>query len=275
MLSKHMRKKLLERTLLEIEKKESNPTQMWSRLRNTCVRAIDDLILVAKKLPEDKQKEIFTPHKIDEFVSCLLYRGDTYPYPHIFNPHKAELASRLVERGVSLNSYQFHLLNRGTPSLVEPTSNHLKQAVSICRDISYKLQLKKIEEEAVEAEIVYLFSWNEMVNKEKHRLLDFITNKTGEYQIEIIENTVKRTNNNKKLECNFGLKVGEDIGDVVYGTVSIFMDDTKKGAEVSILDNNHNIIHKEDLLVQKSEEQGNDFNLYMKKNKIKVKKKRL
>jgi hypothetical protein len=271
-----MRKKLIEQTWLEIEKKESNPTQMWSRLRNTCVRAIDDLILVAKKLPEENQTEIFTPSKIDEFVSCLINRGNTYPFPDIFNPRKAELASRLVERGVSLNSYQYRLLNRGTPSLVEPTSNYLKQTVSICKDISYKLQLKKIEEEAVEAQIVYLFSWNKILNKEKHRLLDFITNKTAaENQIEILENTIKRTNNNKKLECNFGLKVGEEIGDAVYGTVSILMDDTKKGAEISILDNNRNVIHKENLLVRKSEEQGNDFNLYMKTNKIKVKKKRL
>ena len=60
MLKKHMRKKILEHDWLEIEKQESNPTQTWHRLRDMTIRAINDLTLLAQKLPEDKQKEIFT-----------------------------------------------------------------------------------------------------------------------------------------------------------------------------------------------------------------------
>src|SRR5215208_2222819 len=153
---------------------------MWRRLRDMAVRAIDDLVILTQKLPEDKQKEIFSPRKINEFITYILCLGDSYPYPDVFNSRKAELAAKLVERGISLNSYQYRILNSDTPSLVEPTINHLKQSISICKDISRKVELKKIEEEAEQTETVYLFSWNKMLSKEKQRLLDFIIKRTGE-----------------------------------------------------------------------------------------------
>jgi hypothetical protein len=40
------------------------------------ISAIDDIILLAQKLPEDKQKEIFTPSKIDSLIENILYIGD-------------------------------------------------------------------------------------------------------------------------------------------------------------------------------------------------------
>ena len=53
-----MRKKINERNWLEIEKQESNPTQMWHRLRDNAKKAINDLILLSQKLPEDKPFDI-------------------------------------------------------------------------------------------------------------------------------------------------------------------------------------------------------------------------
>jgi hypothetical protein len=55
-----MRKKISERNWFDIEKQDSNHTQTWQRLKNHSITAINDLILLANRLPEDKQKEIFS-----------------------------------------------------------------------------------------------------------------------------------------------------------------------------------------------------------------------
>jgi hypothetical protein len=271
-----MRKKILEHDWLEIEKQESNPTQTWHRLRDMTIRAINDLTLLAQKLPEDKQKEIFTHSLIEGLITQLLYggRGRTYSKPDTSTPRRAQLAAMLVGKGTGLNSHQFELLNRDTPSLVEPTTNHLRQAVNICKDISRKLELIRIEEEAEQDEIVYLFSWSRMWYIDKHRLEEFIFNETGESLIEIpIPRSL--TWDEKKFECTFSaFEKGAQSPDseINVRTISITMNDTNTQAEVLIFDSNQNIIYKKELLVKPAENDINDFNLYMKEQRKKKKK---
>jgi hypothetical protein len=271
-----MRKKILEHDWLEIEKQESNPTQTWHRLRQMTIRAIDDLTLLAEKLPEDKQKEIFTHSRIKGLITELLYggRARTYSKPDTSTPRRAQLAAMLVGEGAGLNSRQFNLLNRDTPSLVEPTNNHLRQAVRICNDISRKLELIRIDEEAEQNEINYLFSWGRMWSIEKHRLEEFIFNETGE---DIIEIPLSRpiTWDEKKFECTFSAfeKGAESLdSEINVRTISITMNDTNTQAEVLIFDSNQNIIYKKELLVKPAEDDINDFNLYMKQQNKKKKK---
>jgi len=274
MLRKQMRKKILEHSWLELEKHESNPTQTWRRIRDEMVSAIDDIILLAQKLPEDKQKEIFTHSRIDGLIQNMLYKGDLYHfqdhYQDIFDPRRSELAAILVERGVHLNSVQYRLLNKDTLSLVEPTINHLNQSVSICKDIARKLELKKIEEEAEQLELVYLFSWKKMLREENGRLMDFIYRKTKEEDpIDIIWNTIKRTND-KKIQCSFGVKFGpEEQPYTIYGSISIVMNDTKTAAEVCITDSHDNMTHLDELVVKPADNSGNDFNLFEKNRRNK------
>jgi hypothetical protein len=170
-----------------------------------------------------------------------------------------------VERGIDLNSYQYRLLNKDTLSLVEPTINHLKQSVSICKDIAHKLEIKKIEEEAEQTELVYLFSWNKMFREEKGRLQDYIVfNKTGEDLAEILESTIKRIND-KKIECNFGMKTGlEEEPELIFGTISIIMNDTKTAADVRIFDSHDNMTHQNELVVKPANNYSNDVNLFEK-----------
>ena len=49
-------------------KDDSNPTQTWRRIRDQAIRG---LILLAKKLPEEKQQGIFD-NKIRNFFSSVL-----------------------------------------------------------------------------------------------------------------------------------------------------------------------------------------------------------
>ena len=268
MLTSPMRKKIEEQSWLEIENEDSNPTQTWRRLRDQSIEAINDLILLAKKLPEDKQKEIFSPHIIDSFMRQILYLGERHPYQDSFNPRKAEVAAILVSRGIDVNSYQYLRLNEDTPSLVKATVDHLKQCVSVCNDISYKLKLRNIEEEAEELKYRYLFSWNNMLGKEKRKLLNFIIDKIDDDQIEILQSTIKLSD--KTITFDFGQKIPDfgqpaDESVQVSGSFFITINATNIGAEVNIFDETNGMIWEGNLLVKESLD-DHDFNIFIKRD---------
>ncbi len=51
---------------------EGNPSQTWLRLRARVRVAIDDLKLLAQKLPDDKQEQVFSYEMFYDLISCLL-----------------------------------------------------------------------------------------------------------------------------------------------------------------------------------------------------------
>jgi hypothetical protein len=262
MLTKPMRTKIREHNWMKIEEADSNPTQTWRRLKDQSIEAINDLILLAQKLPEDKQKEIFTVSMIDNFVRQILYLGGESPaYPDGLNPRKAELAAILVRRGVDVNSYQYLQLNVDTPLLVKPTVDHLRQSSNICNEISYKLKLRNVEEEAEKMKYRYLFSWNNMLGREKRRLLNFIGEKIGgdEY-IEIFQGSIKRSD--KTIEFKFGQTFEKEE---VYGSFHITISDSKNRADITIFDEVNGDVLEMDLLVKETPGDS-DFRIYMKRN---------
>jgi hypothetical protein len=268
MLTDPMRKKIQEQSWSQIEEDDSNPTQTWRRLKDQSVEAINDLILLARKLPEDKQKEIFSPQIIDNFIRQILYLGERHPNSDSFNPRKAELAAMLVNRGIDVNSYQYLRLNEDTPSLVKTTVDQLEQCVSVCNDISYKLKLMSVEEEAEKTKYRYLFSWNNMIGREKRRLLKFITDRTGDDQIEIFHGSIKRSD--KAISFRFGQSI--DGEEMEFGTFGIEIYNSNTSAKVMISHEDLGLgiggIWDLDLLVR---ETLSDFNMYMKKEDMKKK----
>lgn len=265
MFRKEIRKKIKEQKWLALEREDSNPTQMWHRIQRQCVSAIDDLILVAAKLPEDKLKEIFSPDRVDQLVGRILDSGQANSYNNGLNPRKAELAAMLVKKGIDINSSQYLQLNEDTPLLIKPTIDHLKQTVSICNDISYKLKLQYIEKEAEIMKSRYLFSWNNMLGREKRRLLKFITDRTGDDQIEIFQGSIKQSD--KGIGFSFGQTI--DAEEMVFGTFGIEIYNSNTSAKVMIFHEEWGIrnggMWDVDLLVRETLGDG-DFNIYMKKD---------
>ena len=259
MLSKSIRKKIFERDWVTIEKRESNPSQFWRRLKNQSITAINDLILLANKLPEDKQGEIFSPTRIEAFVAQILDLGELGLSHKDFNSRKSEIAARLVKRGIDLNICQYVESSPDTPSLIKPTLNHLRQTVNICDDISYKMKLKNIEEKEEGSKYRYLFSWNNMLTREKDRLMSLIVSKTGDYFAEI--RNVQDKENNKRI-IEFGIDTGEpEVG--VLGTFQIAINNTYTHAEACIFDVHHEMVWRDSLLVK---EVAKDTNLTWRNN---------
>jgi hypothetical protein len=244
-----MRRKLTEQNWSEIEKQDSNRTQTWRRIRDQSIRAISDLTLLARKIPEDKQDEIFGTKRIDELVISILRSRENYPSPNVLSRRKAELAAVLVERSINMNIFHYQKLEQDTPSLIEPTINHLKQTISICDDVSYKLRLKNVEREAEIMKHRYLFSWNNMLGKEKNRLLDFILSKTANEPIQIIWSTLQHGNR----EIQFDFELGNELSKEIFqSTFQIKLNNTNTSAEVNIFSDTRGMLWEGNLLAKES-----------------------
>ena len=276
MLSKQMRKKLNEHSWLWIEKQESNPSQTWQRLKKQSVTAINDLTLLANKLPEDKQEEIFSPNRIEDLIAQIIHIGFFSKSHENFNSRKSEIASRLTKRGIDLNIDQYVNSSPETPSLIKPTLDHLKQTVDICSDISYKMRLRNIDEEVKGSEYQYLFSWKNMLTREKNRLISLILSNSFNFDTDIL----KVEDKGKRRVIDFGIDTG-DSKNIPQGTLRIAINNTYTRAEACIFDVHHQIIWKDELLVKEIVkdtslswrnnlmyinvlDHGNDFNFYIK-----------
>jgi len=127
-------------------------------------------------------------------------------------------------------------------------------------DISYKLKLKGVEEEAEKMKYRYLFSWNNMLGREEWRLLKFLRDKFGDDQIEIFQNSIKRSD--KTIGFSFGQTFEKEE---VYGSFHITISDSNASANVKIFDEVNGDVWEIDLLVKESLGNG-DFSIYMKKD---------
>jgi hypothetical protein len=274
MLTQPMRKKISERNWLDIEKQDSNPSQLWRRLKEESITAINDLILLANRLPDDKQREIFSPTRVEDLITQIIYIGFFSQSHENFNSRKSEIAARLIKRGIDLIINQYMNTSSETPSLIKPTLDHLNQSVDICNDISYKMKLKNIDEELKGLEYQYLFSWNNMLTREKNRLINFILSKTGDFISNIFK--VKKDKGDRRV-IDFGIDTGDS--ESIQGTFQITINNTHTRAEACIFDTRHQIVWKGELLVKKIVEDtsstwrskftdvlgnSNDFNFYFK-----------
>lgn len=68
MLSSKTKKRILEHKWNE----HSNQSLFFERLKNSCVRALRDLTIVANELNEDQLKEIFTPEAVEPFIKSIM-----------------------------------------------------------------------------------------------------------------------------------------------------------------------------------------------------------
>ena len=134
MLSKGTRKKLNRGWTLAI-KNEKNQPQFWYRLRRQIDLALDDLILLGKMLPPDKENDVFTPKKFEQLAHALLSRKD----PKNIDPRRVKLAEVFARSGLNYcEDYSSVVVKNMT--LREPLDVHLQRAQIYCSAISSALE---------------------------------------------------------------------------------------------------------------------------------------
>ena len=141
MLNFSLRKQIKEQKWLDIMKKDSNPTQKWIRLRDRANRAISDLKLLADRLPDNRQQEIFDYGKIREFLSTILRQPVWLDSNQDkFDARRTRLAAILAEESLTkcINQYKnrietSEILNKQNVSLLE-------DAIKLCKEIAMRIQ---------------------------------------------------------------------------------------------------------------------------------------
>jgi len=107
-----------------------------------------------------------------------------------------------------------------------------------------------------------------MIGREKRRLLKFITDRTGDDQIEIFHGSIKRSD--KAISFRFGQSI--DGEEMEFGTFGIEIYNSNTSAKVMISHEDLGLgiggVWDLDLLVR---ETLSDFNIYMKKDDMKKK----
>ncbi|PWU79354.1 MAG: hypothetical protein DLM72_17845 [Candidatus Nitrosopolaris wilkensis] len=281
MLGNEIKKKLSERNWVDISKHDSNPTQTWHRLRRKAHRALDDLILLAKKLPDDKQQEIFDD-KIKELFSSMLgitnnleemmYTPNLeYRARNKLDYRRTNLAALVVKEGLLYCIYQHSLLFRDTPTLSEPTVEQLERSMGICNELAYKLHMIDVEEDAREENLTYLFEWSEINGKHKERFREFLGWMTGSISLDILD--VEFANKMHTITCNL-------ISDVQRTWTALMVRNSENTiATLSIADDHGKELYRFQMLIKEELDwllgtRFHRFHLYFKDNRSAKEKRR-
>lgn len=181
MLEKATRKKFIEHSWVDIMKRASNSTQTWRRIRDQAIRGLNDLTLLAEKLPDDKQQEIFD-NKMRDLISSILGTNRFVPEEDFFQPpslqypanyqldyRRTKLAATLVNEALDLCIHQLQLLNREMPTQNNITIEQLVTTKKLCDELAYKVHMTKLEADSREESLIYLFTWDELKFRGRHR----------------------------------------------------------------------------------------------------------
>jgi hypothetical protein len=228
LLHKRSRRKIIERNWVELDNKDSNPRQTLSRLRDRCREAISDLTLLANKLPEDTQDEIFSRKRIEpliievlKFTSFLENKRDWYhkewhdkpnsflPLTHSFKPsitkldkRRIRLCSMLVERCIQFCISQYDILEQNTPNLTKPIRDHLRQSIELCNDIANKVELTDLQNLNNKKNLIYLFRWERATKKDRQKFEKFLIDETISYANIILQpEQIEMSRDGRTLTC--------------------------------------------------------------------------
>jgi hypothetical protein len=101
MLGNSVRKRLSEHKWLDLMQRDSNPTQTWKRTRSQAQTAIDDLVLLANSLPDDKQEQIFNYENVNRLITSMLRQPFWIDPDHDqLDGRRTQLAALLAEKGL-------------------------------------------------------------------------------------------------------------------------------------------------------------------------------
>jgi hypothetical protein len=162
MLEKSTIKKLSEHDWLTFVKHDANPSQTSFRFKSQANRAIKDLVLLADKLPNTIQKEIFSYLNIQELVKSIL--KENFDTDSDGEARRAHLAALLVKEGIEVCAQYYRSRVEGNPILNQPLLDQLYRISNFCEEIAYKVGSRDIYEDRT-----YLFC---MGGTESHRRVE-------------------------------------------------------------------------------------------------------
>lgn len=151
MLNFSLRKRIKEQKWLDIMKKDSNPTQKWIRLRDRANSAISDLKLLADRLPDNRQQEIFDYAKIKALVSTILRQPVWLDSNQDkFDARRTRLAAILAEESLKKCIDQYKNKIEKSDIFNKQNISLLENAISLCKEIAIRIQWLETESKTKE-----------------------------------------------------------------------------------------------------------------------------
>lgn len=155
--------------------KDSNPYQLWHRMKDNCLLALSDLTLIASKCPNEKLQQIFNEASLRELLQ-YIFLSDRSEKDSKGRMPDIKLASVFVNIGIQTCIYEYEKWNRDTPETSKPTIDHLHQTMAICKEIGYKATLNLIEQEHRVKNLKYICIWEEIERKNKDKFKNYVLN---------------------------------------------------------------------------------------------------
>jgi hypothetical protein len=192
MLSKDFIKRLHNMEWDSMMDEEGNRSQRWTRdIKPKVSDAIDELALLAHKLPDDKQDEIFGPQRIAKLISALLFPQEKDIDTHDeLDSRRTKIAALLANKGLVKCKTQYIELIQRRPELGEDLVSGLEKTRRICDAISLEIESKIARTEELRKNsynLTYLFNWNRLVENLDNRFRQYLRNN---YNVGWIENAV-------------------------------------------------------------------------------------
>jgi hypothetical protein len=246
MFSKPLRAKLIKHNWLKVAKDSGNESQLWRREKDNVLRAISDIVLLNKKLPQEKRDELYNLQNFKNVFDALLSFENTNTLV------KLEISQYLLQKSIKIFKREHLRQNKNTPVSAEIINDYLNKALEICKDIAYKDKIKQTPLEIQKEGIRYLCSWSEVIEREKRNLQDFIVDLTGLMPIKFNLRYIDSKKN--KITGDFE----DQSGDKCY--IELTLGYTKDKANLLIYDKKDYEVKEEITVKQKN----NDFLLYYK-----------
>jgi hypothetical protein len=177
MLRKDVRRKLIEHNWVDIKDKISNSSQTLKRFRKEIDVALDDMALLAKKLPEDNLQNMFTPKNLGLLLYSILYGNDPRysldeeMYSDIdYKIRRAQLAALMAKTGINFCRKIYETKIEHNSILNEPIINQLKKSIEICDEIVAKMYMPQVQSTANKNNLHYLFNGAKIIDTYSKRM---------------------------------------------------------------------------------------------------------
>jgi hypothetical protein len=123
--------------------KEKNATTTWKRIRDRANDAIQDLIQLAQRLPNENQEQIFNTRNMEILVNYILFplRKDL-DYDEL-DARRTRLAAILAEKALSKSITQFTKVIQTRQEFYEDFIHGLQKSIHDSKVIATEVELKQ------------------------------------------------------------------------------------------------------------------------------------
>lgn len=157
MLERQTRNNFQEHDWVNIIHEQSNPHQFVNRLKSRVDAALNDLALIARRLPDKEFEQIFDISNLAALLDALTvfeYSSKTKP---VKRPHNYRILLLLMEKGLITLRDEDELQIGGIPNISKLLSDRLDETYGICLDIMNVIKRKETEKDAMKDGMIYLF----------------------------------------------------------------------------------------------------------------------